>query len=103
MRNHLLPFCLLLVGCMPGAIPDQATRAAQPAPMSALPPIKTFSTPTPARPQRSNDDIVARARVVHNIVEPEEEAPTLAEVREMIDEAERAADEDVEDDVVQSK
>ena len=57
MRNHLLPFCLLLVGCMPGAIPDQASRAAQPAAMSALPPVKTFATPTPAPPQRSNADI----------------------------------------------
>ncbi len=57
----------------------------------------------PARFERSADDIVARARVVHNIVEPDEEAPTLAEVREMIDEAVRTADEDVEDDVVQSK
>ncbi|UYV35875.1 DUF2927 domain-containing protein [Rhodobacteraceae bacterium D3-12] len=57
MRNHLLPFCLLLVGCMPGAMPDQASRAAQPAAMSALPPIKTFSTPTPVRPGRSNIDI----------------------------------------------
>ena len=57
MRNHLLPVCLLLVGCMPGAVPDQASRAAQPASMSALPPIKTFSTPAPARPLRSNADI----------------------------------------------
>ena len=42
---------------MPGAIPDQASRAAQPASMSALPPVKTFSTPTPAQPLRSNADI----------------------------------------------
>ncbi|WP_137701979.1 DUF2927 domain-containing protein [Marimonas lutisalis] len=57
MRNHLLPICLLLVGCMPGAAPDTASRAAQPAAMSALPPLKTFTTPTPSRPQRSNADI----------------------------------------------
>lgn len=57
MRNNLLPICLLLVGCVPGAIPDQASRAAQPASISSLPPIKTFSTPTPVRSQRSNADI----------------------------------------------
>ncbi|MDQ2095183.1 DUF2927 domain-containing protein [Rhodalgimonas zhirmunskyi] len=57
MKNHLLPICLLLVGCMPGAMPDQASRAAQPAAMSTLPPLKSFARPTPARPGRSNADI----------------------------------------------
>ncbi|WP_306006950.1 DUF2927 domain-containing protein [Aquicoccus porphyridii] len=58
MRNHLLPICLLLVGCMPGPAPDDtATRASQPAAMSSLPPLKNFTTPTPARPERSNADI----------------------------------------------
>jgi hypothetical protein len=57
MRTYLLPLCLILVGCMPGPVPDQATRAAPPETTSALPAIKTFSTPEPTRPQRSNIDI----------------------------------------------
>ncbi|WP_322865553.1 DUF2927 domain-containing protein [Aquicoccus sp. G2-2] len=57
MRTHLLPLCLVLVGCMPGPVPDQATRAAPPENAMALPPIKTFATPDPTRPQRSNVDI----------------------------------------------
>ncbi|MDJ0905508.1 MAG: L,D-transpeptidase family protein [Woeseiaceae bacterium] len=43
---------------------------------------------------RRADDPLARARVVHNVVEVDTEAPTLAEVREMIDEAVREAEED---------
>ncbi len=58
MRRHLLPICLLLAGCMPGPMPDgTATRATQPAAMSSLPPLKSFTTPSPARPERSNADI----------------------------------------------
>lgn len=34
-----------------------------------------------------NDQPTDRARVVHNVVKPDEEAPTLAEVREMVDAA----------------
>ncbi len=45
---------------------------------------------------RQTDDPLARARVVHNIVEVDSEAPTLAEVREMIDEAVREAEEELE-------
>ena len=37
-------------------------------------------------------EILARARPVHNIVEQDPEAPTLSEVREMIDEAVRGAE-----------
>ena len=44
---------------------------------------------------RSDDDVLARARVVRNTVEVDPEAPTLAEVREMIDEAVREADEEL--------
>jgi L,D-transpeptidase ErfK/SrfK len=47
---------------------------------------------------RRPDDPLARARVVHNIVEVDTEAPTLAEVREMIDEAVREAEEEVVDE-----
>lgn len=40
------------------------------------------------------DDPLARARVVRNTVETDAEAPTLAEVRDMIDEAVREAEEE---------
>ena len=43
---------------------------------------------------RYPDDVFGRARLVRNTVEVNEEAPTLAEVREMIDEAVREADEE---------
>lgn len=39
-----------------------------------------------------DDELLARARVVRNTVEVDPEAPTLAEVREMIDEAVREAE-----------
>lgn len=45
----------------------------------------------------SDDDVLARARVVRNTVEVDPEAPTLAEVSDMIDEAVREAEEELED------
>ena len=45
---------------------------------------------------RRPDDVIARARVVRNTVEVDAEAPTLAEVREMIDEAVREGEEQAE-------
>jgi len=45
---------------------------------------------------RSDDELLVRARVVRNTVEVDPEAPTLAEVREMIDEAVREAEEEPE-------
>ena len=51
----------------------------------------------PARLGAPNGDATARARVVQNIVEPDAEAPTLAEVREMLDAAEREAEEGAAD------
>jgi L,D-transpeptidase ErfK/SrfK len=45
----------------------------------------------------SDDDVLARARVVRNTVEVDPEAPTLAEVRDMIDEAMREAEEELEE------
>jgi L,D-transpeptidase ErfK/SrfK len=45
---------------------------------------------------RSDDDLLARARVVRNTVEVDPDAPTLAEVREMINEAVREDDEELE-------
>jgi len=51
----------------------------------------------------ADDDVLAQARVVRNAVEIDPDAPTLAEVREMIDEAVREADEEVVEPAVQSK
>ena len=45
---------------------------------------------------RDEDAIFARARVVRNIVELDPDAPTLSEVREMIDEAVREAEQEME-------
>lgn len=45
----------------------------------------------------SNEEVLTRARVVRNTVELDPEAPTLAEVSEMIDEAVREADESVDE------
>jgi L,D-transpeptidase ErfK/SrfK len=42
-------------------------------------------------------DVMTRARVVRNTVEIDPEAPTLAEVREMIDEAVREGDEELQE------
>ena len=44
-----------------------------------------------------DSDVITRARVVRNTVEIDPEAPTLAEVREMIDEAVREGDEELQD------
>lgn len=64
--------------------------------------IALAATGTPGRIDR-DDDALDRARVVHNIVQPDEDAPTLAEVREMIDEAVRSAAEPAEEPALQSK
>ena len=55
----------------------------------------------PLRLDSSDDEITARARVVRNVVQPEEEAPTMAEVREMLDES--AADQGAGADGAQSR
>lgn len=58
--------------------------------------IATASTGIPQlMAAASNDEVLTRARVVRNTIELDPEAPTLAEVREMIDEAVREADESV--------
>jgi L,D-transpeptidase ErfK/SrfK len=59
--------------------------------------IAALSNGMPVRlSSRSDDELLARARVVRNTVEIDPEAPTLAEVREMIDEAVREAEEELE-------
>jgi L,D-transpeptidase ErfK/SrfK len=45
----------------------------------------------------SDDEVLARVRVVRNTVEVDPEAPTLAEVSDMIDEAVREAEEELEE------
>jgi len=44
----------------------------------------------------ADDEVLARARLVRNTVEVDPDAPTLTEVREMIDEAVRDADDEAE-------
>ncbi|SDJ23645.1 Protein of unknown function [Lutimaribacter saemankumensis] len=56
MRRLLLPACLVLSACMPGGPSETATRAAQ-FTESALPPMKTFSSPRPTPPVQSNADV----------------------------------------------
>ena len=51
----------------------------------------------PARvDSRDTDEVLARVRVVHNVVETNPDAPTLSEVRDMIDEAVQEAREESE-------
>jgi len=52
----ILPICLILAACMPGASSEMPSRAAITA-NSSLPAIKTFATPRPVPPARSNRDI----------------------------------------------
>lgn len=56
MRKFLLPLYLGLAGCMP-ATPTEMPSRAQFSTASTLPPVKTFSTPRPTPPRRSNSDI----------------------------------------------
>ncbi|MDX1785756.1 MAG: DUF2927 domain-containing protein [Roseovarius sp.] len=56
MRRLILPICLLLGACMPGASSDVTTRAATHA-QTSMPPIKVFAVARPTPPARSNRDI----------------------------------------------
>lgn len=55
-RSVLLPFALVLSGCMPSAPIDTATRAA-PVHGNPLTEMKVFSSPNPVAPLGSNSDI----------------------------------------------
>ncbi|MET4103414.1 hypothetical protein ABIE58_002855 [Roseovarius sp. MBR-78] len=58
MRRVVLPICLFLGACVPGAYQSNtASRAAMPDD-SILPPMKGFSAPSPVPPQRANRDIL---------------------------------------------
>ncbi|MGX0878499.1 hypothetical protein ACSSV4_003198 [Roseovarius sp. MBR-154] len=58
MRRTILPICLLLGACAPGETGrDAAATRAAPPQESVMPPMRAFSTPNPAPPQRSNRDI----------------------------------------------
>jgi hypothetical protein len=66
--------------------------------------IAATSNGLPLRISFGNDDeVMARVRVVRNTVEIDPEAPTLAEVREMIDEAVQEAEEEADEQTPQSK
>ncbi|WP_371224463.1 DUF2927 domain-containing protein [Roseovarius sp. 2305UL8-3] len=56
MRRVILPICLMLGACVPGASNDTPTRAATYS-ESSLPVMKAFSAPRPVPPTRSNSDI----------------------------------------------
>lgn len=58
MRRALLPICLLLAACAPGApgTESPASRAAMPE-AGVLPPMKGFAAPSPVPPQRANAEI----------------------------------------------
>ncbi|MEB8386349.1 DUF2927 domain-containing protein [Rhodobacteraceae bacterium KMM 6894] len=56
MRRMILPICLMLGACMPGASGDVPSRAAVQS-VSAMPAMKVFATPRPSAPARSNVDI----------------------------------------------
>jgi len=56
MRRILLPVCLILGACMPGAPGEVTSRAATPSP-EAVASIKVFAVARPEAPNRSNADI----------------------------------------------
>ena len=56
MRRFIFPVCLMLGACATGSTDDAPTRAAV-ATDQVLPAIKTFATPQPVPPTRSNKDI----------------------------------------------
>ncbi len=56
MRRVILPFCLMLGACVPGPSVDMPSRAATHE-ISTMPAIKSFSSPRPVPPMRSNRDI----------------------------------------------
>ena len=50
--------------------------------------LASIGNGVPARlDSRDSDEVLSRVRVVHNVVETDPDAPTLSEVRDMIDEA----------------
>ena len=69
---------------------DEAGAPLRPDDVDRIRALAGTASGVPARVMtRHADDFLARARVVHNTVEIDPDAPTLLEVREMIDEAVR--------------
>src|SRR6056297_1409558 len=56
MRRVILPICLVLGACVPGPSSEMPSRAATHQ-ATTLPAMKSFSTPRPVPPMRSNRDI----------------------------------------------
>lgn len=56
MRRVILPICLMLGACVPGPSSEMPSRAATHQ-ATTLPAMKSFSTPRPVPPMRSNRDI----------------------------------------------
>lgn len=83
MRSVMIPLCLMLVGCMPGAVPHTPSRAAQDI-VSGLPPIKTFPRATPTRPARSNADIARDFIELSFMLESGRDLPVLTRFEQPI-------------------
>lgn len=58
MRHVVLPICLFLGACVPASYQSDTASRAAPSRESALPPMKSFSAPSPVPPQRSNRDML---------------------------------------------
>lgn len=58
MRHVFLPICLVLGACVPASYQSDTASRAAPSHDSALPPMKSFSAPSPVPPQRANRDIL---------------------------------------------
>ena len=57
MRPFALPVALFLGACVPVTPSDTPTRNFNAVQTSTLPPMKTFGTPRPTAPRKSNNDI----------------------------------------------
>ena len=57
MRRFLLPFYLVLSGCVPSTPSDMPSRAQTAAVTGNLPAVKVFSAPRPTPSLRANSDI----------------------------------------------
>ncbi|MEX1235508.1 MAG: DUF2927 domain-containing protein [Roseovarius sp.] len=83
MRQMILPICLMLGACMPGASGDVASRAATPD-LGGFPAIKVFSTPQPEAPTRSNVDIARDFMELSMRLESGRDLPVLSRFEEPI-------------------
>lgn len=84
MRKVLLPVLMSLVGCMPGNMADTPSRGFVQESVSGMPPLKSFTTPKPARPTRSNIDIARDFLELSFSLESGRELPALTRFEQPI-------------------